>query len=94
MLYLNDTYFILYTYLSRFFYRFDEEVGRVELDYPRDMAMWKGVGYNIDSVFQWKDGKKLLTNVFQNMYIVHDIKNPRYLFNVCFLTPEPKRGVL
>lgn len=37
--------------------RFDEEEGRVELDYPRDMSMWKGVGYNIDSVFQWKDGK-------------------------------------
>lgn len=39
------------------FNRFDEDLGRVELDYPRDMAMWKGVGYNIDSVFQWKDGK-------------------------------------
>lgn len=25
------------------------------------MAMWDGVGYNIDSVFQWNDGKKKLT---------------------------------
>lgn len=38
-------------------FRYDENDGRVEPDYPRDMSMWKGVGYNIDSVFQWKDGK-------------------------------------
>lgn len=38
-------------------FRYDEDEGRVEPDYPRNMAMWKGVGYNIDSVFQWKDGK-------------------------------------
>lgn len=39
--------------------RFDEEVGKVELDYPRDMSdVWRGVGYDIDTVFQWKDGKK------------------------------------
>lgn len=37
--------------------RFDEETGKVELDYPRDMSMWRGIGYNIDTVFQWKDGK-------------------------------------
>lgn len=37
--------------------RFDEDIGKVELDYPRDMSMWSGVGYNIDTVFQWKDGK-------------------------------------
>lgn len=41
--------------------RYDEDAERVELDYPRDMAMWAGVGYNIDSVFQWNDGKKKLT---------------------------------
>lgn len=29
---------------------------KVELDYPRDMSMWRGVGTDIDSVFQWKDG--------------------------------------
>ncbi|CAH2262858.1 jg9231 [Pararge aegeria aegeria] len=46
-----------YFYSGTMYWKFDEEVGRVELDYPRDMAMWKGVGYNIDSVFQWKDGK-------------------------------------
>jgi matrix metalloproteinase-16 (membrane-inserted) len=37
--------------------RFDEDIGKVELDYPRDMSMWSGVEYNIDTVFQWKDGK-------------------------------------
>ncbi|CAH2096085.1 unnamed protein product [Euphydryas editha] len=46
-----------YFYSGTMYWKFDEDIGRVELDYPRDMAMWKGVGYNIDSVFQWKDGK-------------------------------------
>ncbi|XP_048478627.1 matrix metalloproteinase-2 isoform X2 [Plutella xylostella] len=51
--YNGKTYF----YSGNMYWKFDEEEGHVELDYPRDMAMWKGVGYNIDSVFQWKDGK-------------------------------------
>ncbi|GBP69325.1 Matrix metalloproteinase-2 [Eumeta japonica] len=46
-----------YFYSGNMYWKFDEDEGRVELDYPRDMSMWKGVGYNIDSVFQWKDGK-------------------------------------
>jgi len=37
-------------------FRFDEEAGKVELDYPRDMSMWKGVPYNIDAVFQHDNG--------------------------------------
>ena len=28
----------------------------VEPDYPRDMYVWKGVPYHIDSVLKWKDG--------------------------------------
>lgn len=30
---------------------------KVELDYPRLIDMWNGVGSDIDAVFQWKDGK-------------------------------------
>lgn len=45
-----------YFFSGTMYWRFDEEVGRIELDYPRDMSMWRGVGYNIDAVFQWKDG--------------------------------------
>ncbi|CAG0897780.1 unnamed protein product, partial [Darwinula stevensoni] len=37
--------------------RFDEEHGKVELDYPRDMSMWRGIPYNIDAVTQWSDGE-------------------------------------
>ncbi|XP_049873115.1 matrix metalloproteinase-14-like [Pectinophora gossypiella] len=51
--YNGKTYF----YSGTMYWKYDEDEGRVELDYPRDMSMWKGVGYNIDSVFQWKDGK-------------------------------------
>lgn len=46
-----------YFYSGTMYWRFDEETGKVELDYPRDMSMWRGIGYNIDTVFQWKDGK-------------------------------------
>lgn len=47
-----------YFFSGTMYWRFDEEVSRVELDYPRDMSMWRGVGYNIDTVFQYKDGKE------------------------------------
>ena len=39
------------------YWRYDEEVQSIELDYPRDMQMWKGVPYNIDAVFQYHDKK-------------------------------------
>ncbi|KAL4715417.1 hypothetical protein ACJJTC_015320 [Scirpophaga incertulas] len=44
-------------YSGSLYWKFDEHAGQVEPDYPRDMAMWQGIGYNIDSAFQWKDGK-------------------------------------
>ncbi|XP_076263359.1 matrix metalloproteinase-2-like isoform X2 [Rhynchophorus ferrugineus] len=46
-----------YFYSGDMYWRFDENVQKVELDYPRNMAMWKGVGTDIDAVFQWRDGK-------------------------------------
>ncbi|EFX76334.1 hypothetical protein DAPPUDRAFT_226103 [Daphnia pulex] len=46
-----------YFFSGSMYWRFDEETGKVELDYPRDMSMWKGVPYNIDAVFQHTNGK-------------------------------------
>lgn len=37
--------------------RFDEDVHHIELDYPRDMSIWRGIGYHIDAALQWKDGR-------------------------------------
>lgn len=51
--YNSKTYF----FSGRQYWRFDEEIQHTELDYPRDMVIWKGVPYNIDAAFQWKDGK-------------------------------------
>ncbi len=51
--YNSKTYF----FSGTMYWRFDDETGRVELDYPRDMSIWKGVSYDIDDAFQWKDGK-------------------------------------
>ncbi|KAG5878181.1 hypothetical protein JTB14_028197 [Gonioctena quinquepunctata] len=46
-----------YLYSGDRYWSFDEELQHVELDYPRHISMWKGVGTDIDAVFQWKDGK-------------------------------------
>lgn len=48
----NKTYF----FSGTMYWRLDDEVGNVELDYPRDMSIWRGIDYNIDAAFQWKDG--------------------------------------
>ena len=37
------------------YWRFDEDIQYVELDYPRDIQMWRNIPYNIDAVFQWHD---------------------------------------
>ncbi|KAF7988985.1 hypothetical protein HCN44_007295 [Aphidius gifuensis] len=51
--YNNRTYF----FSGTMYWRFDESSHEVEWDYPRDISMFKGVSYNIDTVFQWKNGK-------------------------------------
>ncbi|KAH8321767.1 hypothetical protein KR067_000741 [Drosophila pandora] len=54
------------TYLTSGFqyWRLDDATNQVELDYPRDMSIWSGVGYNIDAAFQYTDGK---TYFFKNL---------------------------
>ena len=47
------------------YWRYDEEVERVELDYPRDVQMWRGIPYHFDAVFQWHDKK---TYFFKDKY--------------------------
>lgn len=49
-------------------FRFDEEVGRVELDYPRDMSMWRGIGYHIDTAFQYQG--MVFCSYTKNKYIL------------------------
>ena len=39
------------------YWRFDDAVGRVELDYPRDISMWRGIPSDVDAAFQYIDGK-------------------------------------
>ncbi|XP_014488662.1 PREDICTED: matrix metalloproteinase-2 [Dinoponera quadriceps] len=46
-----------YFFSGSMYWRFDETVNYVELDYPRDISMFAGVGNDIDAVFQWKNGK-------------------------------------
>ncbi|XP_050696961.1 matrix metalloproteinase-2-like [Eriocheir sinensis] len=41
-----------YFFANTMYWRFDESIQHVELDYPRAMDMWQGVPYNIDSAFK------------------------------------------
>lgn len=51
-----------------FCFRFDEDVHHVELDYPRSMDTWRGIGYNIDSALQYKDGKRHIAIFFRKNF--------------------------
>lgn len=51
--YNGHTYF----FSGSMYWRFDESIQRVELDYPRDISMWKGVRGSVDAAFQYTDGK-------------------------------------
>ena len=41
-------------HFKNFIFRFDESENHIEFDYPRDMIMWSGVPYNIDSAFKYE----------------------------------------
>lgn len=49
-----------YFFSGGLYWRFDEEIQRVELDYPRNISIWRGISPNIDAAFQWKDGKLMV----------------------------------
>ena len=57
-----------YFYSGSMYWRYDEEAGSIELDYPRDMSMWKGVPYNIDSVFRYKNGTLIMSIIKTHDY--------------------------
>lgn len=59
--YNDKTYF----FSGTMYWRFDEEIQFIELDYPRDIAMWRGVPYNVDAVFQAQDKR---TYFFKDKY--------------------------
>jgi len=46
-----------YIFSGTMYWKYDNKTDRMELDYPRDMSIWKGIGNNIDAAFQWHDGK-------------------------------------
>lgn len=58
-------------------------MGRVELDYPRDISMWRGVPSDIDAAFQYMDGK---TYFFKGKYFWQFDDN-----SMMVVDPSPKR---
>lgn len=61
---LLDSVFVEIILFHLIFFRFDEDIHHVELDYPRDMSIWRGIGYHIDAAFQYKDGKSRIFRYF------------------------------
>ena len=63
------------------YWRFEEDVMHVELDYPRDISIWSGVPYAVDAAFRYTDGK---TYFFKgkNFWEFHDRR-------MAVLEPEP-----
>lgn len=46
-----------YLFSDTLYWGLDRDTGRVELDYPRDLSIWAGIGYNIDAAFQYTNRK-------------------------------------
>lgn len=46
-----------YLFSGTLYWRYDEDVKHIELDYPRDMSIWQGIGYHIDGAMQYLNGK-------------------------------------
>jgi hypothetical protein len=55
------------------YWRFDEEIQHVELDYPRDLSIWHGVPYGIDAVFRYTDRKTYFFKG-QNFWTFDDVR--------------------
>lgn len=47
------------------YWRYDDDLHTVELDYPRDISIWSGIPYDIDAAFRYTDGK---TYFFKDKY--------------------------
>lgn len=52
-----------YLFSGSLYWRFEEQDNRVELDYPRDISVWRGIPSHIDAAFQWSiDSKSFNSN--------------------------------
>lgn len=48
-----------YIFSGNIYWKYDEKYDKIkELDYPKDMSVWKGVDYNIDAAFRSLNGKQ------------------------------------
>ena len=47
-----------FIFTGSIYWRLNEEETKVELDYPRDMTVWKGVPMRVDAAFTWQFDSK------------------------------------
>jgi hypothetical protein len=57
--------FMFATTAGNMYWRFDEGIQQVELDYPRDLSMWKGVPDHFDAVFQVRKARQNCFSLFR-----------------------------
>lgn len=52
------------------YWKLDEKEQKVELDYPRDMTVWRGVPIHLDAAFTWEfDSEQFVTMPFDRRLI-------------------------
>ncbi|XP_071535909.1 matrix metalloproteinase-2-like isoform X2 [Panulirus ornatus] len=46
-----------YFFSRDWYFRYNDQTGRMDEGYPKDMSKWNGLPGNLDAAFTWKDGK-------------------------------------
>jgi len=48
-----------YFFKDNHYWRYDDHLRRMDLGYPKDSALWKGLPPHLDDAMRWSDGEKL-----------------------------------
>lgn len=46
-----------YFFKDKYFWRYDDHLRRMDLGYPKDSALWKGLPSQLDDAMRWSDGE-------------------------------------
>lgn len=50
-----------YFFKDSHYWRYDDHLRRMDLGYPKDSTLWKGLPQNLDDVMRWSDGEDTST---------------------------------
>lgn len=59
-----------YFFKDNSYWRYDDHLRHMDLGYPKDSTLWKGLPPNLDDAMRWSDGEFLfLTNSVGNFHL-------------------------